>query len=43
MAGRRVKISAGKNKNVLQIEYTDNRDLEAILVKLCGKDIIEEE
>ncbi len=42
MAGRRVKIGTGKNRKVVQIEYTDDRDLEDILSKLCGKNIIEE-
>ena len=26
---------------VLQVEFADNEDLEALLVKLCGKNIIE--
>lgn len=41
LSGRRIKISSGKNKNVIQIEYTGNEDLEEILTKLCGKSIIE--
>jgi ParB family chromosome partitioning protein len=41
LIGRQVKIkSKGKSKSI-QIEYTDNEDLEQILVKLCGKKIIE--
>ncbi len=41
LIGRQVKIKAkGKSKSV-QIEFTDNEDLEEILVKLCGKKIIE--
>ncbi len=42
MTGRRVKIGSGKNRKVVQIEYTDDRDLESILIKLCGNDLIEE-
>lgn len=41
--GRRCRISGGKSRRVIQIEYTDNADLESILVGLCGKEIIEEE
>lgn len=41
LTGRQVKIKAkGKNK-VLQVEFADNEDLETLLVKLCGKNIIE--
>ena len=43
LIGRKVKISTGKNRQILQIEYTDDTDLEELLVKLCGKDIIESE
>jgi ParB family chromosome partitioning protein len=42
MLGRRCRISGGKSRRVIQIEYTDNADLESILVGLCGKEIIEE-
>lgn len=41
ISGRQIKIkSKGKSKSI-QIEYTDNEDLEELLVKLCGKKIIE--
>ena len=41
LTGRQIKIKAkGKNK-VLQVEFADNEDLEELLVKLCGKNIIE--
>lgn len=41
LSGRQIKIkSKGKNK-VVQIEYVDNEDLEEVLVKLCGKKLIE--
>lgn len=41
LTGRQIKIKAkGKNK-VVQIEFADNEDLEELLVKLCGKGIIE--
>ncbi len=34
--GRKVHILAGKNRKVVQIEYSDNEDLEEIIAKLCG-------
>lgn len=42
ITGKRIKIvSKGKNRSV-KIEYVDNEDLEELLVKICGKKIIEE-
>lgn len=41
--GRKVKIGTGKSKHVVQIEYSDDRDLEDIISKLCNKSIIEQE
>ena len=42
LIGKRVKIiDSGKHNKFLQVEYVDNEDLEELLVKLCGKDIIE--
>ena len=42
LTGKIVKIkSKGKRKSI-EIEYVDNEDLEDILVKLCGKEITEE-
>lgn len=42
LTGKRIKIvSKGKNRSV-KIEYVDNEDLEELLVKICGKKIIEE-
>ena len=42
LLGKRVKIiDSGKHNKFLQVEYIDNEDLEELLVKLCGKDIIE--
>ena len=40
--GRQIKIKAKGKSKVVQIEYSDNEDLEELLVKLCGKKIIEE-
>lgn len=37
--GRKVRIMAGKNRKVVQIEYSDNEDLEELLAKLCGDKI----
>lgn len=39
--GRNVHIIEGKKSNKIEIEYTDNKDLENLLVSLCGKDIID--
>ena len=41
LSGRQVKIKAKGKTKLLQIEYSDNEDLEALLVKVCGKKIIE--
>lgn len=41
LIGRRVRISGSKNRKVIQIEYMDNDDLETILEKICGQEIIE--
>ncbi len=41
LLGRQVKIKAKGKTKVVQIEYNDNEDLEELLVKLCGKGIIE--
>lgn len=41
LIGRRVRISGTKNRKVIQIEYTDNEDLETILEKICGREIVE--
>ncbi|MBP3494983.1 MAG: ParB/RepB/Spo0J family partition protein [Clostridia bacterium] len=41
LTGKRVKISANSKVKTLQIEYFDNEDLEEILIKLCGKKIID--
>lgn len=39
--GRRCKITDTKNRKSFQIEYRDNEDLEEILGKLAGSDILE--
>lgn len=36
VTGRRVHIVAGKGRKLIQIEFTDNDDLEEIVEKLCG-------
>lgn len=41
LIGRKVKITSNKNKQVVTIEYTDDTDLEELLIKVCGKNIIE--
>lgn len=42
LIGRRVGITAGKRKKILSIEYQNNEDLEELLTKLCGSEIIEQ-
>ncbi|MBQ2809950.1 MAG: ParB/RepB/Spo0J family partition protein [Clostridia bacterium] len=41
LLGRQIKIKAKGKSKVVQIEFNDNEDLEELLVKLCGKGIIE--
>ena len=41
--GRRLRIQPGKRKKIISIEYQNDRDLEELLEKLCGKGIIERE
>ena len=40
--GRRVKIVSGKRSKKLEIEFTDDRDLENLLTTLCGKSIFDD-
>lgn len=40
--GRRVKIIEGKKTKKLEIEYTDNADLDDLLRALCGEDFLTE-
>ena len=42
ITGRQIKIKSKGNNKVVQIEFADNEDLEELLVKLCGKKIIED-
>ena len=42
LIGRRVAIQAGKRKKILTVEYQTNEDLEELLLKLCGNEIIEQ-
>jgi len=42
LIGRRVRISGTKSKKIIQIEYTDNEDLESLLQKICGSGIVEQ-
>ena len=42
LIGRRVAIQAGKRKKILTVEYQTNEDLEELLTKLCGNEIIEQ-
>lgn len=40
--GRRVRILEGKRTKKLEVEYTDNDDLEKLLKTLCGENIFED-
>lgn len=40
--GRRVKIVSGKRSKKLEIEFSDDRDLENLLATLCGKSIFDD-
>jgi len=42
LSGRRIKINDGKNKKTVQIEYVDDRDLEALLSSVCGRSVTED-
>lgn len=42
LLGRRVKIAHTPKKRVIELTYEDDRDLEAILAKLCGDEIFAE-
>ena len=40
--GRRAKITATPRKKVIEIAYSDDDDLEALLKSICGADIFAE-
>lgn len=42
LLGRRVKIAHSKKKRVIELTYENDRDLEAILAKLCGDEIFDD-
>ncbi len=41
--GRKVRISRSSRKKVLELSYSDDEDLEALLISLCGGEIFSEE
>ena len=41
LTGKRIKINDKGRVKTIQVEYMDNEDLEELLVKLCGKKIID--
>jgi ParB family chromosome partitioning protein len=41
LSGRIVKIKSKGKTKTLEVEYSDNEDLEELLVKICGKEITE--
>ncbi len=42
LLGRRVKIAHTAKKKVIELSYEDDRDLEALLLKLCGNEIFDD-
>ena len=40
--GRKVRISRSTHKKVLELSYSDDEDLEALLTSLCGANIFSE-
>ena len=40
--GRKVRISRSTHKKVLELSYSDDEDLEALLMSLCGNNIFDE-
>lgn len=40
--GRKVRISRSTHKKVLELSYSDDEDLEALLLSLCGENIFDE-
>jgi ParB family chromosome partitioning protein len=40
--GRKVRISRSTHKKVLELSYSDDEDLEALLKSLCGASIFDE-
>ena len=40
--GRKVRISRSTHKKVLELSYSDDEDLEALLLSLCGENIFAE-
>ena len=40
--GRKVRISRSSHKKVLELSYSDDEDLEALLTALCGSNIFDE-
>ena len=41
LCGRQVKIMTSKNRHRIEVEYSDNEDLEELLRKICGDGISE--
>ncbi len=41
-AGRRIKINNKKKQKTIEIEFTDEDDMQAVLRLLCGNDVFEE-
>lgn len=41
LSGRIVKIKSKGKTKTLEVEYSDNEDLEELLIKICGKEITE--
>lgn len=41
LSGHRIKIQSGKRKKIVLVEYQNEEDLEELLIKLCGSEIVE--
>ena len=41
LSGHRVKIQAGKRKKIVCVEYQNDEDLEDLLIRLCGSELVE--
>lgn len=43
LIGRRLRIQTGKRRRIVSIEYQNDEDLEDLLLRICGEEIIERE
>lgn len=43
LTGRKIRISSGRGRNTVRIEYAGTEDLEELLARICGESIVEKE